>query len=171
MCVELIKNLVEKEFNLQLIRKTRRRRYVEARAVYYMLLRDKGRMSLQSISKTLGKNHATVIHSIKNFKDWMLYDTNLKSIYETIEKKTDFLIEMNPEAFGRTKTEKEMYEVAYEDIKEKMIEQEDLHKNKCEEMESKYRALRGRYRFLLYKLKKNAPKTYRIFNELETNNI
>ena len=58
-----------------------------------------------------------------------------------------------------------------EDIKEKMIEQEVLHKKRCEEMESKYRALRGRYRFLLHKLKKNAPKTYRIFNELETNNI
>ena len=41
MCVELIKNLVEKEFNLQLIRKTRRREYVEAKAVYYMLLMDK----------------------------------------------------------------------------------------------------------------------------------
>ena len=65
----------------------------------------------------------------------------------------------------------EMYEVAYEDIKEKIINQEVLHKKKCEEMESKYRALRGRYRFLLHKLKKNAPKTYRIFNELETNNI
>ena len=41
MCVELIKNLVEEEFKVQIIRKTRRREYVEARAMYYKLLLDK----------------------------------------------------------------------------------------------------------------------------------
>ena len=68
MCVELIKNLVEKEFDLQLKRKTRRRVYVEARAIYYMLLREKGRMSFANISETLDKNHATVLHAVKNLK-------------------------------------------------------------------------------------------------------
>ncbi len=76
MCVELIKNLVESEFNLQLIRKTRRREYVEARAMYYMLLREKGRMTLSDISKTLDKDHATVLHALKSLRNWMSYDTN-----------------------------------------------------------------------------------------------
>ena len=160
MCVELIKNLVEEEFKVQIIRKTKRRKYVEARAIYYMLLREKGRMSLANISETLDKNHATVLHAVKNLKNWMLYYTNIKNIYETLEKKVDAVMNMHPDAFGRAKSEKEMYIEAYEEIKTKMYE-----------MESKHRALRGRYRFLLSKLKRSSPHTYKTFNELETNNI
>ena len=160
MCVELIKNLVEEEFDLQLKRKTRRRAYVEARAIYYMLLREKGRMSLAKISETLDKNHATVLHAVKNLKNWMLYDTNIKNIYETIEKKVDAVMNMHPDAFGKAKSEKEMYIVAYEDIKTKM-----------HEMESEHRAFRGRCKFLISKLKTTAPSAYKIFKELETNNI
>ena len=45
------------------------------------------------------------------------------------------------------------------------------HKKIFDDMESKYRTLRGRYRFLLFKLRKTSPETYRTFKELETNDI
>lgn len=155
MCVELIKNLVESEFNLQLIRKTRRREYVEARAMYYMLLREKGRMTLSAISKTLDKDHATVLHAIKSLGNWMSYDTNMKSIYANLEEKVDNLVRLNPESFPFTTdvSEEEFYISAYKNL------------------EAKHRALRGRYSFLLFELKLTAPKTYETFKDLETNDV
>ena len=68
MCVEIIKNIVEKEFNVQIIRKSRRRQYIEARAMYYKLLLDKKNMSLTSIAKTVNKTHATALNGIKKNK-------------------------------------------------------------------------------------------------------
>ena len=166
MCVELIKNLVESEFNLQLIRKTRRREYVEARAMYYMLLRDKGKMTVCAIAKTLDKNHATVLHALKGLHNWMSYDTNIKSIYTNLEKKVDNLIRLNPESFPFTThvSEEEFYISAYKNLEAK-------NKLQRKELEGKYRALRGRYSFLLFKLKHTAPKTYETFKHLETNDI
>ncbi len=160
MCVEIIKNLVESEFNLKLKRKTRRREYVEARAMYYKLLRDKGRMTLSSISKTLDKNHATILHAIKNLHNWMTYDTNIKSIYDSLEEKVNKIILLHPEEFKRAPTEEKFYLSVYVDIENKMTE-----------LEVKHRRLRARYAFLLHRLKQTAPKTYETFKELETNDI
>lgn len=153
MCVELIKNLVESEFNLQLKRKTRRREYIEARAMYYMLLREKGRMTVSAISKTLDKNHATILHALKNLHNWMTYDTNIKSIYDSLEEKVNKIMLLHPEEFGAVEKEEEFYVLAYNNL------------------ETKHRRLRGRYAFLLHRLKQTAPKTYEIFKELETNDI
>ena len=166
MCVELIKNLVESEFNLKLKIKTRRREYVEARAMYYMLLRDKGKMTVCAIAKTLDKNHATVLHSLKGLRDWMNYDTNIKSIYTNLEKKVDNLIRLNPESFPFTThvSEEEFYISAYKNLEAKS----KLH---YKELEDKNRKLKGRYSFLLFKLKHTSPKTYETFKELETNDI
>ncbi len=97
---------------------------------------------------------------MKSLKNWMKYDTNLKNIYDTLDKKVDELIEVNPEAFGRAKTKKEWHQMAYEDIQKEIIE-----------LETKHRRLRGRYAFLLHRLKQTAPKTYKTFKELETNDI
>jgi predicted transcriptional regulator len=164
MCVELIKNLVESEFNLKLKIKTRRREYVEARAMYYMLLRDKGKMTVCAIAKTLDKNHATVLHSLKGLRNWMSYDTNMKSIYDSLEKKVDNIIKLHPELFNVVVTEEEFYVLAYKEL-------EDKYKSHYKELEDKNRKLRGRYSFLLHKLKHTSPKTYETFKQLETNDI
>jgi hypothetical protein len=166
MCVELIKNLVESEFNLKLKIKTRRREYVEARAMYYMLLRDKGKMTVCAIAKTLDKNHATVLHSLKGLRDWMNYDTNINN-----------LIRLNPESFPFTThvSEEEFYISAYKNLEAKSKlhykELEDKYKSHYKELEDKNRKLKGRYSFLLFKLKHTSPKTYETFKELETNDI
>lgn len=171
MCVELIKNLVESEFNLQLKRKTRRREYIEARAMYYMLLREKGRMTVSSISKTLDKNHATILHALKNLHNWMTYDTNIKSIYDSLEEKVNKIMLLHPEEFEHASTEEKFYLSAYVDLENKMIEQEELHKKIFDDMEKKYEELEIRYIFLLGQLKKYSKKSYERFKELETNDI
>jgi trans-aconitate methyltransferase len=153
MCVELIKNIVQKEFKLQLKRKTRRREYVEARAMYYKLLREKNKMSFSDIARTLDKNHATILHAISGLNDWIETDTNIKSIYNTLEQKVQDIKTKYPEKFSEFKTEKELYEVA------------------LEEMQEKHNELQVRYNYLLGHLKKYNEKTYKRFKNLETNTI
>lgn len=156
MCVELIKNLVEEEFNVQIIRKTRRREYVEARAMYYKLLLDKKNMTLTQIAKTLNKNHATVLNAKRRLRDWMETDSNIESIYRGLEKRVDAMIGKFPEKFNKTKTERQLYISEYE------------------ELETKYRALKGRHNLLLSEIQRLTPnffKYYKRFKELETNNI
>ena len=156
MCVELIKNLVEEEFKVQIIRKTRRREYVEARAMYYKLLLDKKNMTLTQIAKTLNKNHATVLNAKRRLRDWMETDSNIESIYRGLEKRVDAMIGKFPEKFNKTKTERQLYISQYE------------------ELETKYRALKGRHNLLLSEIKRLTPNYfayYKRFKELETNNI
>ena len=156
MCVELIKNLVEEEFNVQIIRKTRRREYVEARAMYYKLLLDKKNMTLTQIAKTLNKNHATVLNAKRRLRDWMETDSNIESIYRGLEKRVDAMIGKFPEKFNKTKTERQLYISEYE------------------ELQTKYRALKGRHNLLLSEIQRLTPnffKYYKRFKELETNNI
>lgn len=156
MCVEIIKNIVEKEFNVQIIRKSRRRQYIEARAMYYKLLLDKKNMSLTSIAKTVNKTHATALNGIKRINDWMETDRNLFNVYETLEDKVDAMIKKFPKKFNKTKTEKELYIKEYEDL------------------ELKYKALKGRHHLLLNEIERITPNYYiyyKRFKELETNNI
>lgn len=101
----------------------------------------------------------------------MTYDTNIKSIYDSLEEKVNKIMLLHPEEFEHASTEEKFYLSAYVDLENKMIEQEELHKKIFDDMESKYRTLRGRYRFLLFKLRKTSPETYRTFKELETNDI
>jgi len=164
MSVELIKNLVESEFELKLKRRTRKREYIEARAMYYMLLRNKSKMNVSAIAKTLDKNHATILHALKNLHNWMTYDTNIKSIYDSLEEKVNKIMLLHPEEFEHASTEEEFYILAYNEL-------QNSSKLKYDELASRYRALRGRYSFLLFKLKHTSPKTYETFKHLETNDI
>ena len=153
MCVELIKNLVQKEFKLQLKRKTRKREYVEARAMYYKLLREKNKMTFSDIARTLNKNHATILHGVSSLDDWIETDTNIKSIYNKLEQKVEDVKRKHPNKFYEVNTEKELYEIALED------------------MEKKYKELEMKYCFLLGQLKRYSRKSYERFKNLETNTI
>ncbi len=156
MCVELIKNLVEEEFKVQIIRKTRRREYVEARAMYYKLLLDKKNMTLTEIAKTLNKNHATVLNAKRKLNDWMETDSNIASVYKALEKRVDAMIGKFPDKFEKTTTERQLYIAEYE------------------ELESRYRALKGRHNLLLSEIERLTPNYnayFKRFKELETNNI
>lgn len=83
-------------YNIQ--SKTRSRKVVEARAIYYYLCKKYTNYSLKDIGSTVGKDHATVIHGLKAINDWMeLYpdykkrleacDLKLKYVYKVIDDK------------------------------------------------------------------------------------
>jgi hypothetical protein len=94
---KLIKKRINNFFNIDINEPTRIEKYVEARMIYYWLCYYFTNMNLSKIAKTVNKNHATVLHGIKNFPIFMETDKEFKekflSIYETlkndVQKKTE----------------------------------------------------------------------------------
>lgn len=73
------------EFNLNLFKHTRKREYVEARAVFYYYLYTYWRMRLTDIVNEVERatgykpNHATVLHAIKNYPVYIRFNKDLES--------------------------------------------------------------------------------------------
>lgn len=70
-------------FNLDIHSKCREVSYVMARSIYYAILRELG-YGYSAIAKSLDKNHATIIHSLKTLDDLMSYDKNLKHDFQVV---------------------------------------------------------------------------------------
>lgn len=75
--------MVQDKTDLNLWRNTRIREYVYARCVFYMLARDLTPFPVTEIGSVFNKNHATVLHGIKVFRDvlWPDKDTYWRDLY------------------------------------------------------------------------------------------
>ena len=93
MTKEQIKKLVIENTGIDIDNPVRKRPFVEARAIYYKLLREYTLLSLVEIGDYVKKNHATVIHGIKNLDSWCKLDINLKNKYLNIRSGLDVLKE------------------------------------------------------------------------------
>ena len=76
---ELIK-IVNEVFLVDLTLNNRKRETVDARKVYSKILRDKG-YGYKFIGETINKDHATIIHYIKNIEHLLSYDSILRDKY------------------------------------------------------------------------------------------
>ncbi|QDP48347.1 MAG: putative bacterial DnaA helix-turn-helix protein [Prokaryotic dsDNA virus sp.] len=118
MSIQIIKEVVEQHFDIDITKDTRKREYVEARAMYFNLARDYTRMSLSVIGKTVYRDHTTVLYFLKQLRDWMLHDYRLKQDYDTINKRVQDAIHANPEEFKTAVTIEGFYETQYKRLKE-----------------------------------------------------
>lgn len=81
--VEELVTIVNNEFNLDIQDKCRRRSYVDGRRVYTLVMRDRG-YSLTAIGRSLGKDHATIIHYLKNIHILLSHSPNLRASYQRV---------------------------------------------------------------------------------------
>lgn len=88
----LIMKMVNTKLNTDLYknRKSRKREHVEARSLYFKLMRDLTNMSLSSIAKTLEKDHALVIHAIKSYETYSIYEEYLPKAYDYIVQEVPY---------------------------------------------------------------------------------
>ncbi len=56
--------IVENFYKIDLFNPTRIRIYVEARSMYFKLLKDNTKMTLRDIAESVGKHHSSVVHHI-----------------------------------------------------------------------------------------------------------
>jgi hypothetical protein len=73
-----IKELILRELKVDITETCRKREIIEGRALYFYLVRKLyKKRSLQSIAADFDMNHATVVHSLKNFSMYEEYNTKL----------------------------------------------------------------------------------------------
>ena len=82
---ERLKEIILQETDTDINIRTRKKNTVEIRSLYCNILKElKPNKTLQSIGDTLELNHATVIHSLKNYKMYEEYNPELKRFKQTI---------------------------------------------------------------------------------------
>jgi DNA-binding Lrp family transcriptional regulator len=89
--MEITKRLLEltkEHIGIDVTVKRRHRDLVEARALYCHIFKEiKPSTTLQYIGETVGLNHSTVIHALRQYEIYEKYNTELKYIKEIIIKK------------------------------------------------------------------------------------
>ena len=85
MTEQYIKNLVQSYYKVELNNDTRKRHLVEARSVYFTLLRKYTRLSLAAIGKTVGRHHSSVLYNIQQLEIWFQYDKKIYADFEYLD--------------------------------------------------------------------------------------
>jgi hypothetical protein len=82
---------------------TRKRETIEARAIYYKVLKqiDKNK-TLKAIGASVGKDHATVLHSLKNYDMFEQFNPTLKLFRKQIMQRLNYA---TPDILDMTKDE------------------------------------------------------------------
>jgi len=114
---KIVREIVENYYKIDITDITRKRLYVEARALYYKLLRDNTRLSMEEIGKGMNKDHSTVVYFIKQVKDWIEYDRELRTDYEILNERLTKAIELNPKGFKVSETYEGFWEKEYKTLK------------------------------------------------------
>lgn len=81
ICLNL-QRVVNEVTKQQIQLKGRKRLQVEARGIYFSILRDFYGLPFQTIANTLKMNHATVLYSCNNFKYWLITNKQLREYTE-----------------------------------------------------------------------------------------
>ena len=76
----IIKQSLKKDINIV----GRQHELIEARFIYFHILRNVEKMRYQKIGNTLGMNHASVLHGCKKADHWIELEFNFKDKYLTI---------------------------------------------------------------------------------------
>jgi hypothetical protein len=82
--VKAIKKLISSHYEIDIEAKTKAYNYVKARAMAYTLMREKCLMSYTSIGLAFKKNHATILHAVKEFPFMRKWDKELNRDYNDI---------------------------------------------------------------------------------------
>jgi hypothetical protein len=88
MKLELIEDLVVKEFQNDFTIPVRTQQNVYQRAVYYRICREFTNKTIKDIGYSIGRDHATVLHGIKLFKNFEMWgEYKLLDSYAKIKNK------------------------------------------------------------------------------------
>ena len=82
---ERIKNFVQQVYRIDIARQKRTINYVQARAIYFKLCMEYTNMSIVPIAKTLNRNHATLLHALKQFDVYLRFIPKFKENYNFIK--------------------------------------------------------------------------------------
>jgi len=83
--MELLKEIINDVFSVDIELSSRKREITDARMVYAKILRDIG-YTCDAIGKSIKKHHSTITHYMKNADYFLQYDKELNRKYEFCKK-------------------------------------------------------------------------------------
>lgn len=83
--IRYLKKIVDSEFDIDILSKSRKNYYVNARLIYTYILRSRG-VGLVRIAKSLDKNHGTILYLANNAPFYFKQDPELESRYLLCKK-------------------------------------------------------------------------------------
>jgi hypothetical protein len=86
--MDLLRTIVEEEFNVDIMKKDRKRRNVDARMCFAKILKEEG-YTHTLIGEYIGKDHSTIVHYVQQIPNVMMFDKNVFNYFVTC--KTKFL--------------------------------------------------------------------------------
>lgn len=104
MKIKKLKKIIKEQTEIDIDVVSRKRETINARKVYYKILRITTNVSCNTISKSVGKTHATVLHALKNFEWDYKTDKAFREMYDNIYSvytdgveitKSDDIVEQN----------------------------------------------------------------------------
>jgi len=89
MIEDNIKDKINETLGINIFKNTREREYVDGRALFYYILRENFRYSFSRIGKICGrygqaKNHATVLHALRDFEIRLKYNPKFNDIIDNL---------------------------------------------------------------------------------------
>ena len=84
---EMIREFVEDYYGVVISVRTRKQETIKARFMYYKLIRSNTKLSLDAIGKSLGYDHASVMHGVKQMNSWIATDRTFKNDYRVLQNK------------------------------------------------------------------------------------
>jgi len=127
---ETIKEIVENYFELSISRNTRKRQYVEARAIYFKLCREFTQLSLEQIGKSVIRDHASVLHGVRSINTWVQVDKRMSNSMHILRNKIiNYQIEKD-----ETVELNESIVLKYIQLKEQVKELEEINKTLSTEL-------------------------------------
>ena len=111
--INRIRKIVEKETGVNLDDTSRKRKVVHARRMYYNILKQHTKMSLQAIGATikLKQDHATILYQTKMFEIDYEQDKMFRSSFKRIMNVIDGVIEISEEEKLKDKNTKLNYKL------------------------------------------------------------
>ena len=103
--MDVLKQIINDVFLVDINENRRLRNLVDAKRVYSKMLRDMG-CSYPSIGKSIGKNHATIMHYIKTIDTIMMYDADIRNKYIACK---NIFVEKKDSVFDELKKDVDVY--------------------------------------------------------------
>ena len=84
--LNIIKDIVNDYFQINITKKTRMQVYVDARGIYYSLSRELvPGATYEKLGKSVNLNHATVVNGMKQFNFLLEYNKSTQNNYLTLK--------------------------------------------------------------------------------------
>ena len=118
-----IKDIIEEEFQVNLMSQSRRRQHVYPRAVFFKLARRHTDATIQDLADMVNlKNHATVINAINSTFHDAMYENKYKNLYNKLHREYSKV--------PSVERENQMLKVQVRELTELI----DFYRNKVEEL-------------------------------------